>query len=61
MRRCDKHHRMMICETPDETLWAQELAMVKSILQDTFDIEQFHKQHYKTDVLAKFQNLHEQS
>jgi apurinic endonuclease APN1 len=52
---CSKNERMMIIETPDEKVRADEMQIVRGIANWSFDSEAFHKKNYKTDILKKFE------
>lgn len=54
INRCANNERMMICETPDDTLWAEELQMVRGVANWSFDIERFHTKYFQTNILKKF-------
>ncbi len=50
----------IILETPDNTLRAEEIKIIKWIASWTFDeklIEDFHKKHFKTEYLKKFESF----
>lgn len=57
IRWCASHERMMICETPDPSIWKEECEMVRKIITDSFDIDSFHRTYFMTDILKKFENM----
>lgn len=53
---CEKNDILTCIETPEPEIRAQEISMLKKIIKDDFDLEQFHNQNYKTQFLKKFEN-----
>ena len=59
IQRALKNNIPMILETPDDTLWAEEIQIIKKIAYNElseWELEEFHRNYFKTEYLKKFQN-----
>ena len=52
----EKNNILTCIETPEPELRTEEISMLREIITDSFDIEKFHNQNYRTQFLKKFEN-----
>lgn len=57
IERAYVNNKICYIETPDDTLWADEITKVRQIVDGQIErIDNFHHQHFRSQLLKKFQN-----
>jgi hypothetical protein len=57
IERAYANNKICYIETPDDTLWADEITKVRQIVDGQIErIDDFHHQHFRSQLLKKFQN-----
>ncbi len=57
IKKAVENNKPLILETPDDTLWAEEIKLIKDIVNENItenELDDFHQKNFKTEYLKKF-------